>query len=115
MAIVKAQNWDVIKCEDLTSPDCSFNTNALIWSTKSWAQSPSATGFLQDAVGWALFFIGIFISFTLVVSGLLFVLAWWDEKQAEKWKMGLKYSLIWLFLVLASYFIIRLVQYIAKW
>ncbi len=103
----------IIDCNDLTSPNCSMNVNAIIGSKQSWTTKPK--DFLVDVVWWALFFIGIFISFTLVVSWLLFVLAWWDEKQAEKWKMWIKYSLIWLFLVLASYFIIRLVQFIARW
>ncbi len=106
-----AQN-DIIDCKDgdLTTPSCSMNINKIIQKENSYN---SWVAFFQDLIWWVIFFIWIFVTITLVVSWLLYIFAGADEKQAEKWKLGIKYSIIWLILVLASYLIVKVVVFIA--
>jgi heme/copper-type cytochrome/quinol oxidase subunit 2 len=71
--------------------------------------------FVQDIILTATTFIWTVVVISLIVSWLLLVFAWADEKLAQKWKNWIKFSLIWLVIVLFSYVIIQIIQYIARW
>jgi len=70
--------------------------------------------FLTDLVSWATFFIGTIVTIALIYSALLLIFWWWDEKQIWRAKDGIKYSLIGLLLVIFSYTIVRVIQYVLK-
>lgn len=70
--------------------------------------------FTKDVFLAGTFFIGTVVTFALVYSGLLLVMAGADENQAQKGKDGIKYAVIGLILVIFSYSIIRVVQFIAQ-
>lgn len=103
-----------IKCwqDDLINWTCSMDVYKTIWINSS---SKDAKSFLQDAVSWATYFIWTVVFVSLLVSWLMLIFSAGDEKLAEKWKMWVKYSVIWLFLVISSYAIIKLVQYVMRW
>jgi len=61
----------------------------------------------------ATFFIGTVVAIGLIYSGFLYITAK-DDSGAGKAKKGITWSLIGLALVMLSYTIIRLVQYVAK-
>lgn len=69
--------------------------------------------FVQDIVLTATTFIGTVLTFALVVSALMIIFGGADENRASQGRRGIKYALIGYVLVLCSYLIIRLVQYIA--
>jgi hypothetical protein len=69
---------------------------------------------LQDVVLAATSFIGTLIMIALVVMGVKYVQWWFDESATGDLKGNIKKLLIWLFLVIGSYTIIRLVQYVAR-
>ncbi len=71
--------------------------------------------FVTDLFLSATFFIGTVITFSLVFSGLLVVWGWVSESTVQRGKDGVKYSLLWLALVIFSYTIIRWVQFVAQW
>ena len=103
------ENW-----EDLAGPWAHMKINEIIW-IKNWdkdANNPNL--FIQDVIWWATMFIWTVVTVWLVVSAIMLILAWWDEKKAEKWKNWITFSIIWLLLVLFSYSIIRIVQYFAQ-
>jgi len=92
---------------------CKMN----VYDTLSIRQSEWETSvgiFVQDIVLAATMFIGTIITIAIVISGLLFVFAWANEQLAAKAKSGIINAFIGLILVLTSYTIIRLIQYIAK-
>lgn len=70
--------------------------------------------FVQDIILAATVFIGTVVTLGIIVSGLMFIFAAASGKDPSKAKAGLKNSVIWLLIVVCSYSIIRLVQYIAK-
>jgi hypothetical protein len=77
-------------------------------------KNTSATIFVQDVLLSATLFIGTIITIALIYSGIMYIMAGVDGKDPSKAKNGITYSIIGLLLVISSYTIIRLVQYIAK-
>jgi len=104
--------------DQLVNGQCKLNIYDTLGIRKSVRDKddPTSVGlFVQDIVLSATFFIGTLVTIALVVSGLMFIFAassGKDPANAKKWITG---SLIWLLIVVSSYVIIRLVQYIAKW
>ena len=70
--------------------------------------------FVEDIFLWATFFIGTMAAMGLIISGMLMVFWWASESMYEKWKQWFKYSIIGLLLVVLSYVIIRITQYVAQ-
>ena len=70
--------------------------------------------FVQDFFLSATFFIGTVVAIGVMYSWWLYITAK-DDAGATKWKNGIKWSFIWVLLVISSYTIIRLVQYVARW
>ena len=77
-------------------------------------KNTSATIFVQDVLLSATLFIGTIITIALIYSGIMYIMAGVNGKDPSKAKNGITYSIIGLLLVISSYTIIRLVQYIAK-
>lgn len=101
------------KC--LTNGQCKFNIYETLGIRSSvGTESPSVGLFVQDIVLSATFFIWTIVTVALIVSGVLYIFAaasGKDPGNAKKWITG---ALIGLVIVACSYFIIRLVQYLAK-
>lgn len=94
---------------------CKFNIYEFLGIKKEIANASSPELFVQDILLSATFFIGTVVTVALVVSGLMFIFAGATGKDPTKAKAGIKNSIIWLLIVVCSYSIIRIVQYIAKW
>ena len=105
-----------IQCGEgwLAWPGCSVNISQLVW-VKETTSRKNLLNFTQDAVTGLTFFIWTVVLIALIYSGWLYLMAWGDEKMAEKWKNWIKNSIIGLVLVLLSYVIIRAIQYFAVW
>ncbi len=103
--------------DQLTNGQCKLNIYDTLGIRKSVRNTndPTSVGlFVQDIVLSATFFIGTLITIALVVSGLMFIFAASSGKDPANAKKWIMWSLIWLLIVVSSYVIIRLVQYIAK-
>lgn len=111
-------NWITIWQECLLNWQCKFNVYDALGIRQSirnpWDQT-SVWLFVQDIVLSATMFIGTVITISIIVSWLMWIFAWASGKDPSKAKSWLVNSIIWLLLVISSYMIIRLVQYIAKW
>ncbi|MFA7298708.1 MAG: hypothetical protein WC010_03630 [Candidatus Absconditabacterales bacterium] len=108
-----------ISCSEtqLTNGQCKLNIYDTLGIRKSVRNSgdPTSVGlFVQDVVLSATFFIGTLVTVALVVSGLMFIFAASSGKDPANAKKGIVGSLVGLLIVVSSYVIIRLVQYIAK-
>lgn len=108
-----AEDWINLDSDCLIHWQCSMDTYELL-NIRDWEEA-NPTWFVNDIITWATMFIWVLVTITLVVSWFLFILAWWDEKMAERWKSWAKYSLIGLLLVIFSYTIIRAIQFLAAW
>jgi hypothetical protein len=108
-----------ITCDEnlLVNGQCKMNiydTLGIRKSVRSTDQATSVGLFVQDIVLSATFFIGTVVTIALIVSGIMFIFAASSGKDPENAKKGMIDSLIGLLIVVSSYVIIRLVQYIAK-
>lgn len=108
-----------ISCSEdqLVNGQCKLNIYDTLGIRKSVRNTNDATSvglFVQDVVLSATFFIGTLVTIALVVSGLMFIFAASSGKSPDKAKQWIMGSLIGLLIVVSSYVIIRLVQYIAK-
>lgn len=101
-----------IKCDwkTLSNGQCSLDVNAIIGKEGA---APSAKTIAQDVMLAATFIIPTVVMIGLMYSGWIFITAK-DDSSAWKGKNGIKWSFIWLLLVMSAYAIIRLIQYIAK-
>ena len=103
--------------KELTNGQCKLNIYDTLGIRKSVRNTwdPTSVGlFVQDIVLSATFFIGTLVTVALVVSGLMFIFAASSGKDPANAKKGIIDSLVGLLIVVSSYVIIRLVQYIAK-
>ena len=110
-------NWITINEACLTNGQCKFN----IYDTLGIRKSVRATGdptsvglFVQDIVLSATFFIWTVVTIALIISGLMYIFAAASGKDPKNAKSGIIGALIGLVIIACSYFIIRLVQYLAK-
>ncbi len=96
--------------------DCTINTNELLGIKQNGTNTESDSNigiFVQDIFLGATFFIWTLVTIALVRSGLKMIFGWGtDPKAYDEAKKGVKYSLIGIVLVIFSYTIIRLIQYI---
>ena len=118
--INSSSTWAMgIVCNEtqLTNGQCKLNIYDTLGIRKSvrnpWDQT-SVWLFVQDIVLSATFFIGTLVTVALVVSWLMFIFAASSGKDPANAKKGIIGSLVGLLIVVSSYVIIRLVQYIAK-
>lgn len=102
----------------LKNGQCGFSIYRFLGIRKSVegaGKEPASAGlFVQDIVLAATFFIGTIVSLGIVFSGLSYIFAAASGQEPTKAAAGLKNSFIGLLLVIFSYAIIRLVQYLAK-
>ncbi len=82
---------------------------------REWNADNDPDVFVQDVIEWTTFFIWTIIVVSLVISGIIFITAGADQWQANKWKQWIKYSVIWLLLVIFSYAIIKLIETFVQW
>lgn len=106
--------WITLNPSCLINGQCSFNIYQLLGIKKDTVDASSPEVFVQDILLSATFFIGTVVTLALIVSGLMFIMASATGKSPDKAKTGIKNSLIGLLIVISSYSIIRIVQYIAK-
>lgn len=114
----KSVMWITCDEKSLVNGQCKLNIYDTLGIRKSVRNTddPTSVGlFVQDIVLSATFFIGTLVTIALIVSGLMFIFAASSGKDPANAKKGIIGSLVGLLIVVSSYVIIRLVQYIAKW
>lgn len=106
--------WLTMNADCLINGQCSYNIYETLWIRKS-DPDPSVWSFVQDIVLAVTMFIGTVVAIVLVVSGILYILSSirGSTTQAEMAKKGIVNSIMWLILVVSSYAIVRLVQFLA--
>jgi len=106
--------WIYCPPDKMVAGQCKFDVYDTIWIRQSEWET-SVWIFVQDIILSATMFIGTVITIAIIVSWLLFVFWWAKPDLQAKAKKWLTNAVIWLVLVLSSYTIIRLIQYLIKW
>lgn len=102
----------------LLNNSCTFSYNKAIGVRNEISDPESNTlkWIVQDGFLAATFFIGTVCVAAIIWSGFKMITAGGaDDGAYDQWKKGIKYSVIWLVLVVMSYTIIRIIQFIAQW
>lgn len=109
--------WIEMDQDCLINGQCKFS----IYDTLGIRQSlPKETRsspwiFIQDIILSATFFVGTVMTAVLIISGLLFVLSWFNADLHSKAKKWVIWSLVWLLFVSWSYAFVRLIQFLVTW
>jgi hypothetical protein len=113
--IVGASDSLGIKCDvkQLMNGTCTRNINQTL-GIRSSDTTPNPTVMLQDIVLSATSFVGTLIMIALIVMGVKYIKWWYDEGATGDLKWNVRKLLIWLWLIIGSYTIIRIVQYVAR-
>lgn len=93
--------------------ECTWNVNKTLWlPDNKWMTNP--TQIMSDLVLGVTGFVGTAMVIALVVMGIKYVA--WGMNESSTWdlKWNIKKLLIWLLLIVGSFTIIRIVQYIAR-
>lgn len=104
--------WMTINTDCLIKWQCGMNLYELLWIRRR-DTTPTVMSLIQDVILAATTFVWTVIVIALVVSGLLFAIAsisWKDTKRAKTIMID---CFVWLLLVMWSYTIIRLIQFLA--
>jgi hypothetical protein len=111
-------NWITIWQNCLLNGQCKFNIYDTLWIRDSVRDEWDPTSvwlFVQDIILAATTFIWTILTLAIIVSWLMYIFAASSGKDPAKAKTWLINSFIWLWIVVLSYAIVRLVQYLAKW
>jgi len=108
-----------IECsaDQLRNGQCKFNIYQWLGIKQSSSEDPTSVWlFLQDIVLSMTFFIGTLVTIVIIYAGVMFIRSWIKgddalQSTAKKWIVG---GLIGMLLVMGSYVIIRLVQYLVR-
>ncbi len=109
--------------EQIKTNTCTFDINKTLCikgacdSTSNYnaETANNANTLIWDVVLTATMMIGTVVTIALVVSGVRYIMAGWNMANAADAKKGIKNAIIWLILVVFSYTIVRLIQYIVAW
>lgn len=104
--------WMTINTECLVRWQCGMNLYELLWIRRG-NTNPTVMSVIQDVILAATTFVWTLVVVALVISWLLFAIAsisWKDTKRAKTIMVD---CFVWLLLVIWSYTIIRLIQFLA--
>lgn len=108
-------SWLDCDAEKMTSWQCKLKVQWML-GIKWWTDSEvSSDGFVQDVFAWTTFFIWTIVAVSLIAASLMMIFAWWEQTLAAKWKKWVQWAIIWLLLVIFSYWFVRLIWFLAAW
>lgn len=88
-----------------------------LWIRQSTNEDPTSVGlFFQDIILSMTFFIGTVVTIVIIVAGMMYIWSGiqWDEGMQSTAKKWLINGLVGMLIVMSSYVIIRLVQFIVR-
>lgn len=108
-----------IECsaDQLRNGQCKFNIYQWLGIKQSSSEDPTSVWlFLQDIVLSMTFFIGTLVTIVIIYAGIMFIRSGikGDDALQSTAKKGIIWGLIGMLLVMWSYVIIRLVQYLVR-
>lgn len=101
----------------LANGQCTFSIYKVLGIKQDTNQDPTSVWlYVQDIVLSLTFFIGTVLTIALIYAWFLFVRSGvtGDSSEQETATKGIKLAFVWLILVMSSYTIIRLVQFIVR-
>ena len=104
------KDWIYITEECLVTGQCWMDPNEILWlwdKTVKW--------FFQDIVLTLTMFFGTVLTVIIIIWWVMFIMAWANGDSTRQWtaKKLLIGWVIWFVLVISSYWIVRLIQFLA--
>ncbi len=113
-----AQNSAGIECsaDQLRNGQCKFNIYDTLGIKQNSADASSPWLLFQDIVLSMTFFIGTLVTIVIIIAWLMFIWSGFSgdtglQDRARKWLIG---GFVGMLLVMSSYVIIRLVQFLVR-
>ena len=95
----------------------------LAWCENDSMTSPSPVNTSNDiwieainSIIWEIIqFVAVVAVISLILSGLMYLISWWEEEKTKKAKTWIIWSLIWVFLSISAWWIIGILNRITIW
>lgn len=103
--------WPELNCIGL--PWCknttATNTATEISSGNIWISV------ISSIIWQAIQFVAVIAVIALILSGIMYLLSWWEEEKIKKAKSWIIWSLVWVFLSISAWSIINILNKITIW
>lgn len=109
--------WLKCNADQLRNGQCSFNIYQSLGIKQSTSEDPTSVGlFIQDIILSLTFFIGTVVTIVIIVAWMMYIWSGiqWDEGMQSTAKKWLINGLVGMLIVMSSYVIIRLVQFMVR-
>lgn len=88
-----------------------------------WSKIPSPPTVVQNVwaeviwsiIWYAIQFVAVVAVITLILSGVMYLISWWEEEKVNKAKKWIIWSLAWVFLSISAWAIINMINKITIW
>jgi hypothetical protein len=80
-----------------------------LWNNNVWIE------FISSLIWQAIQFIAVIAVIALILSGIMYLLSWWDDEKAKKAKSWITWSLLWVILSISAWWIIGILNKINIW
>lgn len=70
---------------------------------------------ITSIIWQAIQYVAAIAVITLIISGIMYMLSWWEEEKIKKAKSWIIWSLVWVFLSISAWWIINMINKITIW
>lgn len=96
----------------------SVNCTWLPWCVDSNVMNPSAANiwynvwimFITNIIWQMIQYVAVFAVISLIISGILYLISWWEEEKANSAKKWVTWSLIWVVVSISAWWIINMLN-----
>ncbi len=107
----ESTTWPELNCLGL--PGC---TNIDTSDTSKELKSGNiGISVIASLIGQLIQFVAVVAVIALILSGMMYLLSWWEEEKTKKAKSWIIWSLVWVFLSISAWGIINMLNKITIW
>ena len=104
-------SWPELNCLGL--PGCTnINTSDI---SKELESGNIGIEVIASLIGQLIQFVAVIAVIALILSGMMYLLSWWEEEKTKKAKSWIIWSLVWVFLSISAWGIINMLNKITIW
>lgn len=90
-------------------PGCPDSATEIVPVSTSLSENP--TMWVVYTLIWEFIqFVWLFAVIALILSGIMFLLSWWDEEKVKKAKLWITWSLLWVVISISAWWIINILN-----
>lgn len=89
----------------------SDNEPNLYWAWLPWSDSDeNGMNAITNLIWEIIQFVAVIAVISLILSGFLYLISWWEEEKVKKAKNWIIWSLVWVFLSISAWWIINILN-----